>query len=789
MNAPRLVASVVVAGFALANSAFAHPHPAPAHGWLNWRGPQQNGASAETNLPDKWVIDGENHLWSLDLPGRGTPVIANGKVYAWGYDGEGPDLQQVLACLDAATGKKLWEARFNDFLSDIVYERYAIGAPAIDPDTGNVYVLTAAGIFAAFTADGQKLWERSLMEEFGRLTFPNGRTGAPVIDDDLVIVRGITSNWGVQGPGADRFYAFDKRSGEHVWASTPGAVPPKDSSYSTPVLAWRNGQRVLYAGTGDGSLVCFHARTGEPIWRYGIGAGGVNSSVVLWGDLLIGGHADENLDSSEMGRVVAVNIAAADRAAAAREPTGPRFPGGATAVALDRSVEAWRNTESLLTSSPVVVGDRVYLVNKVGELCALDPQTGRVLWRKKLGADQLHASPVYADGKLYIPMREDGFYIIRPGADGGEVLSHTPLDGEALGAPAVWNGRIYVHTTRKLYCFGRKNGADPHPDSLPQTTRERGSTSGEGAVRSPGPVAQLQVVPSEVLLRAGQSQTFRLRGLDANGQFVKEYKSGQWRKFVPPGALVRAEMDAEFNDRGVLVSQPGAKLSAGSWEVTVKDGDRELKGFMRGRVLPDFPYRENFEGFELTGDSVDAPGQKFAYPPLPWIGGRFRWEIRARDDTQALVKTTDRLLFQRAMTFIGDPAKNNYTIAADVLSEGTRRMMSNVGVINQRYIINLVGNWQQLEVLSNHDRIKVTAPFRWQPNEWYRIKSRVDVAADGSGVVRAKAWKRGEPEPDGWLLEVPHNNAHKQGAPGLYGFALQGLHPVYIDNIEVTANE
>jgi outer membrane protein assembly factor BamB len=724
---------------------------APVSGWLNWRGPEQNGVSGETNLPDVWEVGGTNHLWTVDLPGRGTPVVADDRVYAWGYDGEGPDLQQVLACLDASTGKKLWERRFNDFLSDIVYDRYSIGAPVVDEETGNVYVITAAGIFAAFTADGKPLWEHSLMEAYGRLTFPNGRTGAPVIDDDLVIVRGITSNWGLQGAAADRFYAFDKRTGQIVWASTPGEIPPKDSSFSTPVFADQDGKRVFYCGTGDGSVVCVNARSGEPIWRYKISAGGVNASVVLWKDLVIAGHADENIDSSEMGRMVAVR----------------------------NGKEVWRNKESVLTSSAVVAGDRLYQVNKVGELCCIESATGKVLWKLKLGADQLHASPVWADGKLFIPMREDGFFIVRPGETNATVLSHTRLEGEALGAPAVWNGRVYVHTTRKLYCLG----------SVAARAEGGGNGRGPRPRRQPGPVAQVQVVPSEVLLRPGQKQTFTLRGLDANGIFVKEFPAGTWKKFVPATARVRSEMDAEFNEAGELEAKPTAKLSAGSWEVSVKEGEQELKGYMRGRVLPGLPYREDFESFEPK-EQPDMPAAgKFAWPPLPWIGARFKWDIRELDGNKVFAKTLDNLLFQRAFTFIGDPALSNYTMAADVMSAGSRRNMSNVGVINQRYVINLVGNWQQLEVLSNQERVKVGVPFKWSPNEWYRIKSRVDVAADGSGVVRAKAWKRGEPEPEAWLLEVPHKHAHRQGAPGLYGFALQGQFPVYIDNIEVTPND
>src|SRR5215831_12820153 len=102
---------------------------AEVRGWLDWRGPQQDGTSLEKGLPSTWALGGENDLWHIDLAGGGTPVIGNGKVFAFGYRGEGPDLQEVLLCADAETGKVLWEHTYSDFLSDITYNRYAIGSP------------------------------------------------------------------------------------------------------------------------------------------------------------------------------------------------------------------------------------------------------------------------------------------------------------------------------------------------------------------------------------------------------------------------------------------------------------------------------------------------------------------------------------------------------------------------------------------------------------------------------------------------------------------------------------
>ena len=87
------------------------------------------------------------------------------------------------------------------------------------------------------------------------------------------------------------------------------------------------------------------------------------------------------------------------------------------------------------------------------------------------------------------------------------------------------------------------------------------------------------------------------------------------------------------------------------------------------------------------------------------------------------------------------------------------------------------------------ERLKIAVPFKWTPNTWYHLKARVDLASDGSGhgIVRGKAWKKGDPEPESWTIEVPHHHAHTSGSPGLFGFAPQDQR-VCLDNITVTSN-
>ncbi len=763
----RLSPLPAVAGVCLALTALTATvsQSAPSgrvNGWLSWRGPQQSGVSAETGLPDTWAPGGANDLWHLDIAGGGTPVIANGRVYVLGYQGSGPDLQEVLLCADAETGKKLWEKRFSDFLSDIIYDRYAIASPSVDPETGNVYAITAAGIFSCHTADGKLVWQHPMMDEFGRLTFPNGRNGTPLIDGDLVIMHAITSNWGGEGPALDRFYAFDKKTGQIVWSSSPGERP-KDNSFSMPWLAWRNGQRVLYTGDGSGNVVCLNVRTGQPIWRFPLSAGGINASVVVHKDKVIAIHADENLDNSEIGRQAAINLAAQ-----------PQVPSEGGTPVLPPTAEVWRNHLEAISSSPVLVGDRIYQTVKTGSLCAVDANTGKVLWEHKLGPDQLHASPLYADGKLYVPIQNGLFFIVKPSDTGVQELTKVQLAGRLIGAPAVWNGKVYVHSTERLYCFGRKGGDAGKLPAWPAAP-----------VLKAGKPTALQVIPAEVLLKPGETKRLTVRSIDANGFPVATVDPAKatWAKYIPPTARVRAEMSGSFNGKGELVADAAPKPSAGAFQATLG----ELKGTFRGRILPAPPQQEDFEAYDLAEDNK-TDSVKFAYPPLPWIGARLKWEVRDVNGNKVLAKTLDNPFFQRSTVFVGYPEAKNYTLEADLMSDGSRRTLSTVGLINQRYLFKLMGNSQQLEVSSNEERIKVNVPFSWQSKTWYRLKTRVDTNPDGTGVVRAKAWKKGDPEPAQWTIEVPHKQAHQQGSPGFFGFTPQSLYRVYVDNLSITPN-
>ncbi|MEC8044531.1 MAG: PQQ-binding-like beta-propeller repeat protein [Verrucomicrobiota bacterium] len=726
--------------------------------WLFWRGPSGTGYSQQNDFPMDF---NQSLLWTHEIQGGGVPVVAGGRMYQFGYYGTTEDLQEALVCFDSSSGKVLWERRHSDFISDIVYNRYGVGAACVDPSSGNVFFQTSPGVLVGYDRDGSLLWERSLMEEFARLTFPNGRTGGPCVDENLVIIHAITANWGKQGPARDRFYAFDKETGKLVWVSTPG-ITPKDSSFAPLIFEdLPDGRRVFYSGTGCGHVVCIDARTGQPLWRFQMSYGGVNAGVVIHEDTIIAVHGKENIDTSVIGRMVAI-----------RKPRN--LPSvGEDIMILGKEHEVWRNNRmESFTSTPVYNANRLYCTIKRGELICLDANTGKQIWHLKLAPDQIHASPTMAGDTLFVPMFNGKVFIVKDEGQEPKVLSEMDLGSACLAAPAIAHGKVFVQSKKKLYCFG---AADSSPAFISSPLKQFNST---------GPAVSLQVVPAEFALLAGKSERFEVFSLDSAGRRIEKLEKGlTWEKWVPPTAKVQSKVDATISQQGILTAEPDALLSAGA----IKVSSGSLSGVTRGRVIPNLPYNENFEdGFAFQHTSSDQIS--FSYPPLPWLGARMRWQVQKMGENTVAGNTLDRVLFQRAINFLGHKDMSNYTMEADVMTDGDRRIKSNVGLINQRYIFVLVGNSQKLEVVSNFDRFRHSVPFSIRTNTWYRLKTRVDLASSNTGVIKAKVWPKEEEEPDSWTLEVEHTNAHVKGAPGIYAMSPQSKKKVYIDNISISQN-
>ena len=177
--------------------------------------------------------------------------------------------------------KNLWEKLYLDFLSDTIYTRYSTSSPTIDPETGNVYMQDTQGIFAGFTPDGKT----SVGTFADRGVWPPdlSQRAAPAfteVDGDLVMTRGITANWGANGPAADRFYAFDKTTGQAVWASTPGSPAKGQFVFlPRPRRGWMASASFTRRRETARSSASMRGR-GRPIFRIPVFKAGINSSVL-----------------------------------------------------------------------------------------------------------------------------------------------------------------------------------------------------------------------------------------------------------------------------------------------------------------------------------------------------------------------------------------------------------------------------------------------------------------------------------------------------------------------------
>jgi outer membrane protein assembly factor BamB len=164
--------------------------------WPEWRGPARTGTSAETGLPSSWSPSGENLAWKANYGGRSSPVVVGDHLYLQNTVGSGATEQERLVCLNADTGKLLWEHRYNLFTSDVPAHRIAWASPAVDPASGNVFAISGNGLLMSLSSDGKLLWERSLAEEFGMWTTHGGRMSSPIVEGNQVIVSGLTFSWG-----------------------------------------------------------------------------------------------------------------------------------------------------------------------------------------------------------------------------------------------------------------------------------------------------------------------------------------------------------------------------------------------------------------------------------------------------------------------------------------------------------------------------------------------------------------------------------------------------------------
>jgi hypothetical protein len=482
------------------------------------------------------------------------------------------------------------------------------------------------------------------------------------------------------------------------------------------------------------------------VWSFVAAKRAINTGVVVKGTNVIISHGDENLDTSELGMIAAVD----------GSQTG------------DIKTTKWAaKGDQFGFSSPVIDGTRVYQIENGSRLKAYDVETGRELWRQALGTVQ-KAPLVLADGKLYVGTESGKFFIVRPHADKAEVLSEVelPVSKDSVqqqeGTPepilagaAVSRGRVFFDSSDAVYAIGPKTAK-----TLTGTAVDLPVEKGDGAA------AFVQVEPTELVLKPGQTVKLHARSFDAKGRFLREETGATWALTALKGTV----------DNGSFTVSSDPVEQAGIITATV-GADKTLRGEARARVVHPLPWTETFDQY---ADAAVPPG---------WINATAgKFSITTLEGQKVLQKAPDNTIFKRVRAFIGPTDWSNYTFEADVRATTRRRQMSDIGITAQRYSLVLYGNSQRLklEPWEPETARTVTAPFAWKPDTWYRLKLRVENLANGQVRARGKAWPVGETEPAAWLIDKTDPIGNRQGAPGLF---LDAQFGVYLDNLSITQNQ
>jgi outer membrane protein assembly factor BamB len=413
-----------IAAFALATSV-------GAENWPHWRGPAMNGVSSEKGLPIKWS-ETENITWKVAMPGRSgsTPIIWGENIFLniGTADGSG-DLE--LWNLDRNDGKLRWKAHIAG--GNHIERKQNMSSPSPVTDGRMVWVMTGVGILKAFDFAGKEQWSRDIQKDYGRFGLNWGYASSPLLHNGELYVQVLH---GMKTDDPSYVLKIDGKSGKTLWrAERPtSARHESPDSYTTPaLLRYGNATEIVITG---GDVVTGHdPATGKELWRM------------------------DGLNPQNNGayRIIASPLVVGETVIA---PTRERpmlaiKAGGRGDITTTHRLWSFDNGPDVPT--PVSDGTLLYSVTDRGVAYALDLKSGQVVYGpQRLRPDSYSASPVLAEGKVYITSENEGLTSVYRAGPKFELLSENALNDYCLSSPAISEGQIFIRTTGHLWAIGQR---------------------------------------------------------------------------------------------------------------------------------------------------------------------------------------------------------------------------------------------------------------------------------------------------------------------------------------------
>lgn len=433
MNNARFLSCVSVALILLTTAAAVNAD------WLQWRGPFNTGMAAG-DAPLRWS-DSSNIRWKIAVPvkGHSTPLIVGNRLFlttavptgrrsdvgpnrsrAGGGADAGLEHRFEVLAIDRETGKIVWQRTATVATPHEGYHRTYGSFASNSPATDGKRLFAFFGSRGLYTYDlnGNLLWQK----DFGvrmRMDQAFGEgTGVTLHDDRLLL----------HFDHLDRGFLamLEPDTGREIWR-----IPRTERfNWAAPFVAAHDGKRQVVV---NGLTVrSYEFETGKLIWEAaGLGENSIPQPV-QHGDLVfaMSGHTIKMIMAIRLGRTG--NLA------------------GSNAI-------AWSTSRGApYTPSPVVHQNRLYVVTDTGLLSNFNAATGQPLYQQMRLPKPYNfkASPVGANGKLYLATEEGDVVVVRMGDQFEVLATNTLTDQSFISSPVITGGDIYLRSQTHLFRIG-----------------------------------------------------------------------------------------------------------------------------------------------------------------------------------------------------------------------------------------------------------------------------------------------------------------------------------------------
>ncbi|HZM85479.1 MAG TPA: PQQ-binding-like beta-propeller repeat protein [Blastocatellia bacterium] len=443
--------------------------------WARFRGPNGSGVDSSAGYPVEFS-PAKNMSWKAAVPyGQSSPVVVGTRLYVTASEGD----RLITLCMDTRTGRELWRRDLRRERAQIAYKANDPASPTPAADqTGVVAFFPEFGL-VSYNIDGQVRWTSRL----GPFKNFYGMAGSPIIDGSTVVL--------VCDQQTGSFViALDRSTGRQLWKTARSGMI---IGWSTPMVFRTAGTGADLIVLGSSRLDAYDLATGTQRWWLPVASAGALGTPLAHGDTLmistlgsnepavptlaavlsqydkdkdgrlsfeefrgdadLGEHfgwIDENDDkfivAEEWNKMRAFDVG--EWGAIAVRPGNARGQLEAKAI-------RWRLQRNIpYIPTPLLYQGVFYMVKTGGIITSLDPETGRILkvGRSPGALGEYYASPVAADGKVFLANTEGKITVLKAGGE-WEVLAVNEMGDEISATPALSDGRVYVRTRGALYCF------------------------------------------------------------------------------------------------------------------------------------------------------------------------------------------------------------------------------------------------------------------------------------------------------------------------------------------------